>query len=221
MIEENVAALLEEISRGNPFGEKVTLVAATKTRTEEEVRRAIRAGICTVGENRVQEFTKKYSAFEGAEAHFIGRLQTNKVKYLIGKAALIHSVDRDGLAREISSLAERKNAVQRVLIEVNAGGEESKGGFSAEETLFALERISALPALKVCGLMAMLPLSEDEALLSRLASGMRKLYEEARERFEGIEILSMGMSGDWRLAIANGSNMVRIGTAIFSARNPV
>ncbi len=218
MIEENVKRLLEELSKGNCFGEKVSLVAATKTRTAEEIRRAVKAGVPAVGENRVQEFREKYDEILGAERHFIGRLQTNKVKYLVGKADLIHSVDSDALAEEIALRAKKLSAVQNILIEVNLG-EENKGGFPLDTAEEAYLRLREKEGLKVCGFMAMLPLLPNEQRDAELCRRMRALFEKARRGDEAIRYLSMGMSGDWKFCVAHGSNMVRIGTAIFGERN--
>lgn len=219
MIEENVKSLTERLSGGNGCGEKITLVAATKTRTPEEIGRALRAGITDIGENKVQEFCAKYDEIGPCRRHFIGRLQCNKVKYLIGRTALIHSVDRDGLALEISRRAETLGVVQDVLIQINIGGEETKGGYPPEEGLTALKRISALGGLSVKGFMAMLPDSDDTELLSRLCTNMRGLFERARDLSPDIVLLSMGMSGDWELCVEHGANMIRLGTAIFGERN--
>lgn len=216
MIRENVEALLCELAGGNCFGEKVTLVAATKTRTPAEIREALDAGIRDVGENRVQEFREKYDCFASANRHFIGRLQLNKAKYLVGKTYLLHSLDRDDLLAEISRLATLRGVVQDVLVEINPGGEESKGGYPLEEGLAAFARAKDAPGVRPRGLMAMLPASNDEALLGGLADRMRALFEEARPM--GAEFLSMGMSGDYRLCLAHGANMVRIGTGIFGER---
>lgn len=215
-IEQNVAALLKEIAGGNGFGEPVTLVAATKTRTPEEILRAIRAGISAVGENKVQEFRDKYAAVSGAERHFIGNLQTNKVKYLIGKCDLIQSVGSFRLAEEISRLAERNSLVQDILLEVNLG-EESKGGFPFAEAEEAFASVSRLKGVRVRGLMAMLPADGRDG--PALCREMRQLFGELRRRDGDVAFLSMGMSGDWRLCLEHGSNMIRIGTGIFGARN--
>ena len=217
MIENNVKTLLAELGKGNCFGEPVTLVAATKTRTAEEIQRAITAGISAVGENRVQEFTEKYEAFAGAERHFIGHLQTNKVKYLVGKCDLIHSVDRDESAEEISRRAVKLGVMQNVLVQINIGCEETKGGYPLERGLVVYERLMNTAGIHPCGFMAMLPHSSDEALLGRLADEMRALFEKAKTQF-GASILSMGMSGDWRLCLGHGANMIRLGTAIFGER---
>lgn len=219
MIEENVKKLLAETGE-NPFGEKVTLVAAVKTQTVEDINRAIAAGITDIGDNHVQEFRDKYDGITGnPNRHFIGHLQTNKVKYLIGRTYLYQSVDRLELAEEISKRSERAGVVSDCLIQINIGNEETKGGFEYDEGLAAFQKISAMPALKIKGLMAMLPFSDDEELLRTLAKKMRALFEKLRDKDENIRYLSMGMSGDWKLCVECGSNMVRLGTSIFGARH--
>mgnify|MGYP001045158768 CR=1 FL=1 len=215
MIEENVKKLLAEIKGGNCFHEPVTLVAATKTRTAEEINRAITAGVTEIGENRVQEFTAKYDEIVGANRHFIGRLQTNKVKYLIGKTALIHSLDRDELATEIARRSVAAGVSTNVLVEVNLG-EESKGGYPLPSAYDAYLRLRETKGLTVCGFMAMLPARGGFAELS---DAMRALYDEAKREDDNIKYLSLGMSGDWKLCLAHGSNMIRLGTAIFGGRN--
>ncbi len=211
--------ILQKVGKGNAFGEKVTLVAATKTRTAEEINRAIAAGVGDIGENKVQEFCAKYDLVQGARRHFIGRLQRNKVKYLIGKTFLVQSVDRDELADEIARLSEKAGISSDVLIEINVGQEASKGGYPLSEGMMALKRLSRMPALRVKGFMAMLPPTDDGEMLVPLCKQMRTLFEQARGDFQGIEYLSMGMSGDWELCIEHGSNMVRLGTALFGTRN--
>lgn len=215
MIEENVKKLLAEIKGGNCFHEPVTLVAATKTRTAEEINRAITAGVTDIGENRVQEFTAKYDEIVGANRHFIGRLQTNKVKYLIGKTALIHSLDRDELATEIARRSVAAGVSTNVLVEVNLG-EESKGGYPLSNAYDAYLRLREMQGLTVRGFMAMLPARGGFAELS---DAMRALYDEAKREDDNIKYLSLGMSGDWKLCLAHGSNMIRLGTAIFGGRN--
>ena len=215
MIEENVKKLLAEIKGGNCFHEPVTLVAATKTRTAEEINRAITAGVTDIGENRVQEFTAKYDEIVGANRHFIGRLQTNKVKYLIGKTALIHSLDRDELATEIARRSVAAGVSTNVLVEVNLG-EESKRGYPLSDSYDAYLRLREMQGLTVRGFMAMLPALGGFAELS---DAMRALYDEAKREDDNIKYLSLGMSGDWKLCLAHGSNMIRLGTAIFGGRN--
>lgn len=219
MIEENVKKLLAETGE-NPFGEKVTLVAAVKTQTVEDINRAIAAGITDIGDSHVQEFRDKYDGITGnPNRHFIGHLQTNKVKYLIGRTYLYQSVDRLELAEEISKRSERAGVVSDCLIQINIGNEETKGGFEYDDGLAAYQKISAMPALKIKGLMAMLPFSDNEELLRTLAKKMRALFEKLRDKDENIRYLSMGMSGDWKLCVECGSNMVRLGTSIFGARH--
>ena len=218
MIAENVKKYLAAVAGGNPMGEPVTLVAATKTRTPEEINEAIAAGIRAVGENKVQEFTAKYEAVQGAERHFIGHLQTNKVKYLVGKTQLIQSLDRMELADELQKRAEKANWTADCLLEVNIGSELSKSGFSLEEAPAAYKKLRAFPNIRLRGLMAMLPLSDDAALLAALCKKMRALFEALRGEDENCVHLSMGMSGDWRLCVENGSNMIRLGTCLFGER---
>ena len=220
MIENNVKKLLEEIPKTNPFGEKVTLVAAVKTQSVESINRAINSGITDIGDNHAQEFKDKYEGICGNPVrHFIGHLQTNKIKYLIGKVDLYHSIDRLPLAQELSKRGERDGVTSRILLQVNIGNEESKGGFNLEKVENAYTVISKLPNLKIVGLMAMLPDIDDDNELKRLAVSMRKAYDKLREQNSDIQYLSMGMSGDWKLCIECGSNMIRLGTAIFGARN--
>lgn len=217
-ISRNVKALLDELRAGNGYGEPVTLVAATKTRTPEEINEAIAAGITDIGENKVQEFRDKFDAVQGGNRHFIGHLQTNKIKYLVGRTYLIQSLDRDELAEELSKRCQRANVTQDVLIEVNIGCEESKSGYPLQEAWAAYERIRSTQGLRVRGFMAMLPLAGGEEELSALVKEMRALFERAKAQDENIRWLSMGMSGDWKLCLRHGANMIRLGTAIFGER---
>lgn len=220
MIEENLKKLFEEIPDINPFGEKVTLVAAVKLQTAESINRAVRAGVTDIGDNHVQEFRDKYDLIEGnPRRHFIGHLQTNKIKYLLGRVDLYHSVDRYGLAEELSKKSANAGVTSNVLIQINIGNEETKGGFPLEEAEEAYKKISALPALNVEGLMAMLPLDDDEARLKSLARAMRKKYDELNAKGASFKFLSMGMSGDWKICVEEGSNMIRLGTSIFGKRS--
>ena len=217
-ISQNVKTLLDELRAGNGYGEPVTLVAATKTRTPEEINEAIAAGITDIGENKVQEFRDKFDAVQGGNRHFIGHLQTNKIKYLVGRTYLIQSLDRDELAEELSKRCQRANVTQDVLIEVNIGCEESKSGYPIQEAWAAYERIRGTQGLRVRGFMAMLPLAGGEEELSALVKEMRALFERAKAQDENIRWLSMGMSGDWKLCLRHGANMIRLGTAIFGER---
>ena len=220
MIENNVKNLLKNLTLTNPFGERVTLVAAVKLQSPKDINAAIAAGITDIGDNHVQEFRDKFDEIRGEpKRHFIGRLQTNKVKYLVGKVDLYHSVDRLNLAQVLSEKSKKAEVISNVLLQVNIGNEESKGGFSLDETDAVYAIIRALPAIKVTGLMAMLPDTDDKKLLYSLAEKMRQKYDYFRERDENFTHLSMGMSGDYELCISAGSNMIRLGTAIFGNRN--
>lgn len=218
MIEENVKNLLESLPQTNPFGERVTLVGAVKLQPPEAINRAICGGLRDIGDNHVQEFKDKYGQIAGNPVrHFIGHLQTNKVKYLIGKVDLYHSLDRYALAEELSKRGEKAGVVSNVLIQINIGNEESKSGFDLSEANEAYAKIKAMPALKIKGLMAMLPDVDDEEELKRLATLMREKFDELKANDPEIEYLSMGMSGDYKICIECGSNMIRLGTAIFGA----
>lgn len=220
MIEENVKKLLSEIPAKNPFDEKVTLVAAVKLQSVENINRAVAAGITDIGDNHVQEFREKYAEINGCpKRHFIGRLQTNKIKYLLGKVDLYHSADRYNLAEELSAKSMAAGITSNILLQINAGKEETKGGFLPEEAETAYKKIKALPALKIKGIMAMLPLDASESELKSLAVEMRKIYDSLRKEDGDFEYLSMGMSGDWKICIDAGSNMIRLGTSVFGARN--
>lgn len=219
MIELNVKKLLSE-ANSNPFGEKVTVVAAVKLQDVQSINKAIAAGITDIGDNHVQEFKSKYDFIEGnPRRHFIGHLQTNKIKYLLGRTDLYHSVDRLNLAEELSLRGQNAGITSEILLQVNIGDETSKSGFSYGEILSAYEKIAVLPSVKIKGLMAMLPFTDDEHLLKKLAVKMRKLYDRLKDCDKNIEYLSMGMSGDWKLCVQAGSNMIRVGTSIFGERN--
>ena len=220
MLKATVKNILNEISRGNNLGEKITLVAATKMQSAETINSAIACGVNVVAENKVQEFREKTALISPCRQHFIGHLQTNKVKYIVGKVELIHSVDSVHLAGAINDFAAKNNTVQDILIEINAGGEETKSGFSFEDAAAAVKDISEnCNNLRVKGLMAMLPESDDAEYLGFLCDKMRALYDGLKNKGYPFTCLSMGMSGDYKIAIAHGSNMIRLGTALFGKRN--
>ena len=219
MLKDNVKKLLSAIANGNERGEKITLVAATKTVPVQTINEAISYGIPVVAENKVQEFREKTDKIIGASQHFIGSLQTNKVKYLVGKVALIQSVDSLRLAEEISRVAQKRGVVQDVLAEVNIGGEPTKSGVSPDSAKEFVKNIAALDGICVKGLMAMLPVSDDEAYLAELCRKMRKTYDELKSDGYPFCYLSLGMSADYPIAIKNGSNMIRVGSGIFGKRN--
>lgn len=219
-VSQNVKKLLESLPEKNAFGEKITLVGAVKLQSPQDINEAITAGLTDIGDNHVQEFRDKFSLIEGnPKRHFIGRLQTNKIKYLLGKVDLYHSVDRMNLAEELSKKSSNAGVISNILIQINIGNEETKGGFDFEEAENAYEKIKAMPALKIEGLMCMLPDTDDYALLETLAANMRGLYDKLRKTDANFKYLSMGMSGDYKLCLEAGSNTIRLGTAIFGTRN--
>ncbi len=220
MLKQKLEEIFKLTAKGNNLYEPITIVGATKMMPVEVINEAVSLGLKVVAENRVQEFNAKHEFIVGAEQQFIGHLQTNKVKYLVGKVSLIQSVDSVKLAEEIDKQAQKLGVTQAVLIEINAGGELSKSGFSLDNAISSVkEIISAFPHLKVKGLMAMLPKSDDEKELISLCAKMRAIYDELKCSFKDFEYLSMGMSGDYKLAIQNGSNMIRLGKTIFGERN--
>ena len=214
----NLKNLLIELSSPNPFGEEITLVGASKTMPVEVINQAIDGGLRVVAENRVQEFREKTDFIDKrCVQHFIGHLQTNKVKYLIGKVDLIQSVDSLHLASVIDELSAKKGVLTNILIEINVGGELSKSGFDLNNVYSAVKEISALKNIKVLGLMAMLPKTDENELIP-LCTKMRAVYDTLKDEYE-FKYLSMGMSGDYKIAIKCGSNMIRLGSHIFGKRN--
>ncbi len=203
--------------------EDITFVAVTKTIGVESIIRAIDEGICNLGENRVQELCEKYDVINGGcNWHLIGHLQTNKVKYIVDKVALIHSVDSISLAREINRLCEKSQKVMDVLVQVNVSGEESKFGIPPETAVDFLKQLSIMGYIRVRGLMTIAPFTESTEDVRRVFRDARKIFIDiAKENIDNIfmNYLSMGMSGDYEAAIEEGSNMVRIGTAIFGRRS--
>ena len=219
MLEENLKNVFEEIKNGNDRGEKITLVGATKTVPIEIINDAITLGLGCVAENKVQEFREKHGKLFFAEEQFIGHLQTNKVKYLVGEVSLIQSVDSIKLAEEINRVAEKKGVVQNVLLEINIGGELSKSGFTPLNGIDSVKIISNFSNVKVLGLMAMLPPSSDTEYLKNLCLQMRSIYDKLKSEGYPFCYLSIGMSEDYKIAIRNGSNMIRLGSALFGKRN--
>ena len=202
----------------------IKLCAATKMNDAEAVRQAIAAGVDCCGENKVQELTAKLAenAYEGAPVHFIGHLQTNKVKFVVGKVDLIQSVDSERLLKAIDKEAAKQGIRQDILLEVNIGEEASKSGFSAEDILPLVEKISQFPNVCIKGLMAIPPISHNSGENLKFFQKMFQLSVDIRNKIDDnvmVDCLSMGMSGDFADAIASGSTMIRVGTAIFGARN--
>ena len=203
---------------------EVLLCAATKMNDAAAVREAVAAGVDCCGENRVQELTQKLAegAYTGKPVHFIGHLQTNKVKQVVGKVDLIESVDRMELLECIEKTAAKLGIVQPILLEVNIGAEESKSGFSQEEIWQTVEKMADFPHCRLRGLMAIPPISLHPGDNRRYFAEMRNLFVDISERkYDNVdmECLSMGMSGDYADAIAEGATMIRVGTAIFGPRN--
>ena len=219
MIKDNLEKLWASLPEFNPYGEKITVVGATKTRTPEEINEAIDLGLSDVGENRAQEFRDKFDLLKPCNYHFFGTLQKNKVKYLVGKACLIQSVASVEVAEEISRLSVLKNVRSDILLELNQG-ESRKSGFSYDEILRAFREISALPSVNVKGIMTVLPLFADtDEKRAEICLQTRKLYDILKRESEGVSVLSMGMSEDYPVAVRCGSNMIRIGRLIFGERN--
>lgn len=204
------------------WGRAPRIITVSKTVPPSRVNEVKAAGLLRLGENRVQEILEKMPYLDASfQIDLIGRLQSNKVKYIIDKVCMIQSLDRDSLAQEIDRRAQQKNLRMPVLIQVNIGDEPQKGGVAVDELFSFARRCAALPGLHVRGLMAVMPDLPDQEALRPYFTRMRRLFEQLREEAidrTDIDELSMGMSGDYELAAQEGSTMVRIGSAIFGAR---
>ena len=227
-IAENIAAIKADIEKAalkaGRDPKQILLCAATKMNNADAVRQAIAAGVDCCGENRVQELTQKLSenAYDGAPVHFIGHLQTNKVKQVVGKVDLIQSVDRLKLLECVQAEAAKQGIVQDILLEINIGEEESKSGFGIQDILPLVEKMDQFPNVKVRGLMAIPPICENPGDNDKFFLEIRNLSVDiTAKKYDNvrIDILSMGMSGDYEDAIRCGSTMIRVGTAIFGARD--
>lgn len=227
-IAENVAAVKENIAaaalRCGRSPDEIKLVAATKMNDAGRVRQAIAAGVDICGENRVQELQEKYAlgAYEGCPLHFIGHLQKNKVKYIVGKVGLIHSVDSVALASEINKRAAALDIVQDILLEVNIGAEPAKSGFAPGELSCALDAMAGFGSIRVLGLMAIPPICEKSEENRVYFRRMKQLFIDiGQKKYDNVlmQLLSMGMSADYEVAVEEGANLVRVGTGIFGARN--
>lgn len=226
-IEKNIESLREEIEKSaaragrNP--RDILLIAAAKTNTAQAVREAVSAGVDGIGENRVQEMLAKMAegAYLGTELHFIGHLQKNKVKHVVGKVSLIQSVDSIELLNEIDRQAERLSIIQKILLEINIAGEPTKHGFLPGELKAAVEKAASLKHISVEGLMAIPPIQNKPGENREYFSSMHKLFVDIKNEKadnNNIKYLSMGMSQDFVDAIEEGSNMIRVGTLIFGNR---
>ena len=227
-IADNIAAIRAKIDAAAIAAgrdpKEIKLCAATKMNDADAVRQAIAGGVDLCGENRVQELVQKQkeNAYEGAPVHFIGVLQTNKVKQVVGKGDVIQSVDRLNLRDAIQKEAAKQGIVQDIFLEVNVGGEESKSGFATAEVLPLLEHISEYPNIFVRGLMTIPPISEKSGSNRKFFQEILQLSVDIRtKKYDNVSVdcLSMGMSDDFEDAVSCGSTMVRVGTAIFGARD--
>ena len=226
-IAENIAAIRRQIDEAaretGRTGADITLVGASTMNDAAACQEAIRAGIDALGENRVQEMTAKLAenAYDGAPLHFIGHLQRNKVRQVVGKAVLIHSVGSRELLEEIERQAEKLDIVQDILLEVNIGGEAAKSGFAPEAVADAAAYARELAHVRLRGLMTIPPADAAQAENMAYFEKVHALYVDINQKMydNKLDCLSMGMSGDFADAIRAGSNMVRVGTAIFGARD--
>lgn len=225
-IRENIEAVRVKIAEAARAAGRdpaeITLVGASKMNDAAACREAIAAGIDALGENRVQEMTEKLAenAYDGAPLHFIGHLQRNKVRQVVGKAALIQSVGSDPLLDEIEKQAAKLGIVQDILLEVNVGGEEAKSGYAPEEVFAAADRVKTLAHVRLRGLMTVPPIETAPGENLTNFQKVSRLYVDINQKLydNKFDILSMGMSGDYPDAISAGATMVRVGTAIFGHR---
>lgn len=222
-LEEVRKNIREACQRAGREPSEVTLLAVSKTKPVEMMRECMEAGQRAFGENYVQEIEEKYSKLgSSVDWHMIGHLQRNKVKYIIDKVSLIHSVDSLRLAEQIQKEAEKNKLTVRILLEVNIAGEESKWGFTAEETADAVRTAAAMPNIHVCGLMTSAPITEDPETNRPYFRSLRQLFDQIGALGipnADMQILSMGMTGDYIVAVEEGSTLVRVGTGIFGARD--
>ena len=227
MIKENIEEVLNDIKdaeiRGNRIPGSAKLIAVSKTKPVSMLQEAYDAGMRDFGENKVQELVDKYDKLPAdIRWHLIGHLQTNKVKYIVDKAYMIHSVDSFKLAKEISKEAVKKNVTVKILIEVNVAEEDSKFGVKLNDTEALIREVSELPGIQVCGLMTVAPFVENSEENREVFKKLCKLFIDIKDKnIDNIdmEILSMGMSGDYEIAVEEGATYIRVGTKIFGERN--
>ena len=219
-VEKRIQAACDRAGRKR---EEVTLIAVSKTKPVETLQEAYDLGVRIFGENKVQELTAKYEALpKDIHWHMIGHLQTNKVKYIIDKAELIHSVASLKLAETIEKEAAKHDLIADILVEVNVAEEESKFGMKMEEVIPFVEKVSAFPHVRVRGLMTIAPFVEDPEGNRSIFADLHKLYIDIKKKNhdnDTVSVLSMGMTNDYEVAIEEGATMVRVGTGIFGARN--
>ena len=219
-VEENIIKSCEKVGR-DP--KEVTLIAVSKTKPYTAIEEALPSGVLDYGENKVQELTEKYEILpKDIRWHMIGHLQRNKVKYLVGKVELIHSVDSLRLANQIETEFAKKNEIANILIEVNMANEESKFGITSETTEQLVREISKLEHVRIKGLMTIAPYTDNPETNREYFRNMKKLSVDITEKNidnVSMDILSMGMTNDYEVAIEEGATMVRVGTGIFGARD--
>ena len=222
-LKEVEAKIQAACDRAGRKREEVTLIAVSKTKPIEMLQEAYDLGVRVFGENKVQEITAKYDALpDDIHWHMIGHLQTNKVKYIIDKAELIHSVDSLKLAETIEKEAAKHDLIADILVEVNVAEEESKFGMKMEEVIPFVEKVSAFPHVRVRGLMTIAPFVEDPEENRSIFADLHKLYIDIKKKNhdnDTVSVLSMGMTNDYEVAIEEGATMVRVGTGIFGSRN--
>ena len=223
-IEDNIARIRENIARSSQNPDNVTLMAVTKNRSIDEIMQAIQCGITVIGENRAQELISKYDALKGkCDIQFIGHLQSNKINQIFDKVSMIQSLDSRRLAHALENKAAQLGKEMKVLVQVNTGAEESKTGFLFDEVSGFLDEAFFFPHLKICGLMAVLPVDhgkkkESEAFFDKMFQLFVDMKAKKADNIN-MGILSMGMSNDYELAVAHGANLVRVGSEIFGPRN--
>lgn len=217
-IHQSIEAAIAERTRAFCTGNNVQLIAVSKTRTPEEIQPIVNAGIRVLGENQVQEAQKKIPLISGASWHLIGHLQTNKAKYAVKLFDLIHSVDSERLLQEINNQAEKIDKQQDILLQINLAQEESKFGMDAAQLDELAGLAMQLPHINLRGLMIIGPLTDDQAYIRAVFRRGYEHFERLKSCYTQIDILSMGMSDDYRIAIQEGSNMIRLGSKIFGAR---
>tara|TARA_A200000113_G_scaffold222953_1_gene237548 strand:- start:2861 stop:3511 length:651 start_codon:yes stop_codon:yes gene_type:complete len=213
-IVENTTTILQEIPQ------HVQLVAVSKTKTNEEIMQAYDAGQRVFGENKIQDMTRKQEELpKDIQWHMIGHVQSNKVKYMAPYVDLIHGVDSLKLLKEIDKQATKNNRIIPCLLQIHIAQEDNKFGFSEEECQQAIEMSKEFPHVHIIGLMGMASYTEDQKQIAQEFAGLKNLYDQLIQQNHRLETLSMGMSGDYPLAIAQGSNMIRVGSKIFGPRN--
>ena len=214
---DNLEKVRDEVAK---YDRNIHLVAACKMQSKDTIDEFMSvAPDFVLGENRVQEFVERYD--EKYVWHIIGQLQTNKVKYVVGKVDLIHSLDRADLAKEIEKQAIKHGIVQKCLVEINMGAEITKGGVRPEETLDFIQSMKDYPHIEIKGVMSVLPNLDDKTELARLYDKLQRIFEDAKSiKQDGVnvEYLSAGMSNDYKIALEHGSNMIRLGRVLFGER---